>query len=143
MNNKAILYSPAKLNIFLKVLGKRKDGYHQIRSGITFLNIFDKIELEESNENSIYYDGVFGPKNGLYEDCIIKKTLIFLKIYDKFKFKISVNKNIPVQGGLGSGSSNAATIIRYLEKKKLIKQKPISQYSVLGADIPCFLYKKN
>ena len=44
MRDKKIILAPAKLNIFLKVLGKRNDGYHEIRSGITFINLFDKIE---------------------------------------------------------------------------------------------------
>ena len=48
LDSKTIL-APAKLNIFLKVLNKRKDGYHSLRSGITFIDLFDKIEIKKSD----------------------------------------------------------------------------------------------
>ena len=50
MQDKQIIYAPAKLNLFLKINEKRDDGYHNIRSGITFINLFDVIEIKRSEK---------------------------------------------------------------------------------------------
>ena len=143
MQDKKIIFSPAKLNIFLKVLGKRNDGYHEIRSGITFLNLFDQITIQHNHKTIITYSGPFSPSGGFYNNCIIERTLDFLKIKEKVKLKIHICKNIPVQGGLGSASSNAASLIIALEEMKLINHNTPDHYVSLGADIPCFLFKKD
>ena len=143
MKDKEVILAPAKLNIFLKVLGRRSDGYHIIRSGLVFINLFDKIEIEKSSENIVIYDGPYKPINNNYEDCIILKTLDFLDIKKKYNFKIKITKNIPVQGGLGSASTNAAAVIQGLSNMNLIKQKHYKHYALLGSDVPFFLYKKN
>ena len=142
MPDKKIFFAPAKLNIFLKIIGKRNDGYHLIKSGITFINLFDKIEIEKSDTTRINYQGTFKPKNKKYDDCIIWKTLNFLKL-SNHNFNITVTKNIPVQGGFGSASTNAATLIKGLTLMKVIKQRKPSDYISLGSDIPCFLLQKN
>ncbi len=143
MQDKRVIIAPAKLNIFLKILGRREDGYHTLHSGVTFINLFDNIEIEESSKNEIIYKGPFKPKQGYYSDCIVKKTLNFLNLIKDINLKITITKNIPVQGGLGSASNNAAGIIKGLEKMKLIKKQPIENYIRLGSDIPCLLFQKN
>ena len=140
--NKIIL-APAKINIFLKVLSKRNDGYHEIRSGITFVNLFDKIEITGHYENRITYSGKFKPNDETYDNCIIQRTIDFLELREKLNMKINVQKNIPVQGGLGSASTNAASLIIFFESIGLIEKKNPSYYASLGADIPCFLFKKD
>ena len=89
---------------------------------------------------SIRYEGSFAPKNNEYEDCIIKKLLIFLKVSNKFKIKIT--KNIPVQVSLGSASSNAAGLIKGLESLVSLKRKETNHYVDLGSDVLVFLYSK-
>ena len=143
MQDNFFILAPAKLNVFLKILGRRKDGYHIIRSGITFINLFDKIEIKISNENSVDYIGQFKPKGDSYDHCIIKKTLNHLSLKKNIKFDIRIEKNIPTQAGLGSASTNAAALINLLEKMQLININHPKFYSFLGADVPCFLYKKN
>ena len=143
MQDKKIILTPAKLNIFLKVLGKRSDGYHEIRSGVTFINLYDQIELEHDNQMTISYSGDFKPKNDRYDDCIIERTLNFLNIKKDLKLRISIIKNIPVQGGLGSASTNAAALIRAFEDMNIIEKKEPKYYARLGADIPCFLFNKD
>ena len=143
MLDKIKLLAPAKLNFFLKVLGRRKDGYHIIRSGITFLNLYDEIDVKISNNSKITYLGAFKPNNNVYDDCIIKRTLHFLNLENKVKLDILITKNIPVQGGLGSASTNAASLISALLLLGLINKKEPKEYASLGADIPCFLYKQN
>lgn len=137
------IFSPAKINLFLKILGRRQDGYHIIRSGITFVNLFDQIDIKISDKTLIQYGGLFKPNKGNYEDCIISKTLKFLHLDKNYNFNIKVTKNIPVQGGLGSASTNAAGLIQGLELMKIINRREPKDYVSLGADIPSFLFKKN
>ena len=138
-----IIFAPAKLNIFLKVLGRRSDGYHIIRSGITFIDLYDEVKFNISNKMSIRYKGPFRPNGDTYDDCIILKTLKFLGLNKNLNLNLTITKNIPVQGGLGSASTNAAALIQGLEAMKLIIKKEPNIYIKLGADIPCFLFKKN
>ena len=141
--DKTNILTPAKLNIFLKVLGKRKDGYHNLFTGVTFINLYDVIEIKKSDKTKIIYKGPFKPTSNFYKDCIIKKTLNSFDLLNEIKLKITIIKNIPVQGGLGSASTNAASIIKWLEKMKLIPKKKLENYVKLGSDIPCCLYQKN
>ena len=141
---KITIQAPAKINLFLRVLGKRKDGYHNIRSGITFINLFDEISISKSNKTLINYSGNFKPVSGIYDDCIIKRTLEFLNLYEKINLEINIKKNIPVQAGLGSASTNAATLIKGLKRLNVIQKiNKDYDYSVLGSDIPVFLFGKN
>ena len=137
------IFAPAKLNIFLKVLGRRSDGYHIIRSGITFIDLYDEVEINISNKMCIRYKGPFRPKGDTYDDCIILKTLKFLGVNKDLNLDITITKNIPVLGGLGSASTNAAALIQGLVNMKLITKKEPNIYTILGADIPCFLFQKN
>lgn len=137
------IYTPAKINLFLKILGRRHDGYHIIRSGITFVNLFDQVDIKRSDRMLIQYTGPFKPKGGSYEDCIVSKTLKFLNLDKRYNLNIKVTKNIPVQGGLGSASTNAAGLIQGLELMKIIDKKQPKDYVSLGADIPSFVFKKN
>jgi 4-diphosphocytidyl-2C-methyl-D-erythritol 2-phosphate synthase len=59
IQDKQIIFAPAKLNVFLKVINKREDGYHNIRSCITFINLYDKIEITRSTNTNINYKGPF------------------------------------------------------------------------------------
>ena len=135
--------APAKINLFLRVLGKRSDGYHNIRSGIVLINLFDEMSIKESNRTFIKYYGDFKPVSGVYSDCIIKKTLEFLNLYKRVNLEIKIKKNIPVKGGLGSASTNAATLIKALKQLNIIKKiNKDLDYSIIGADVPFFLFGK-
>ena len=128
--------SPAKINLFLKIIGKRNDGYHNLRSGITLINLHDEILVEKSLKFRIKYIGDFAPSNSIFSDCIIEK------IFSKFNlvkpnYSFTIRKNIPVQSGLGSASSNAAAVIRILKKLNYKEIKKIN-LSEIGADVPFF-----
>jgi len=129
--------SPAKLNLFLKIINKREDGYHDIRSGITLINLFDEISAERSSKFKIKYIGKFAPPNNVFADCIVEK------IFSKFNlvkpnYFFTIKKNIPVQSGLGSASSNAAAVIRILKKLDYKEIKTIN-FSEIGTDVPLFV----
>ena len=96
MRDKVTILAPAKINIFIRVLGKRSDGYHAIRSGITFINLFDEVSIKLSDKMHISYSGYFQPKK-TYNDCIIKKTLNFVN-NDK-NLDIKIKKIFQFRGG--------------------------------------------
>ena len=144
MLDKVTIQAPAKINLFLKVLNKRFDGYHNIRSGITFINLFDEIEINTSHEMSIKYTGRFKPQGGFYKDCIIKKIINSVSLKsNNINLNVSIKKNIPVQGGLGSASTNAAGFIKGLIKLNLLDLYSIKNSKSFGADFNCFLFGKN
>ena len=133
--------SPAKLNLFLKIIDKRKDGYHNLRSGITLINLYDEVLAEESSAFKVKYIGKFAPKNEIFKNCIVEK------IFSKFDLKkpnycFTIKKNIPIQSGLGSASSNAAAVIRILKKLNYKKLNTIN-FSEIGADVPFFVQNED
>ena len=142
MLDKIIEKSPAKINLFLKVINKRRDGYHNIRTGITFINLFDKITVKPHYRFEVLYSGSFSPKNNIFENCIIKNLFNFLN-KEPPKLFFSIEKNIPCKAGLGSASSNVASVIKILENLELIEKKNIFDYINLGSDIPIFLNQRD
>jgi len=138
MDNSIIEKSPAKINLFLKILNRREDNYHNIRTGITTIDLFDEILVQPSNQFNIEYKGKFAPENNKFDDCIIKNLFSFLKI-PLPNISFSIIKNFPYQAGLGSASSNAATAIKILENLEIIERKNIFEYVDFGSDIPFFL----
>ena len=134
--------SPAKINLFLKIINKRSDGYHNIRTGITLLNLHDQISIQPYNKFDVIYSGKFSPTNNKFNDCIVTKLFSFLKINPP-KILVSINKNFPHQAGLGSASSNVATVIKALENLEIIERKNIFDYVNLGSDVPFFLNQKD
>ena len=132
----------AKINLFLIVNNKRIDGYHDIYTGITFIDIFDEMLITPSKRNSIKYTGPFAPKNKLFKDDINLKIINFFRKKEKKKFsvKLQIQKNIPPGSGLGGASADGGALIRGLKKLKLI-DSPIhnTEISKIGADLPiCF-----
>ena len=108
---------PAKINLFLKLTGKRADNYHELESLFAFLDLADELEVEKSTEFKLEIIGEFA-------GAIDEKNNSFTKILDYFarEFLISKNihikitKNIPVGAGLGGGSSDAAFFMRALNE---------------------------
>lgn len=144
MLDKQTIYAPAKINLFLQVLNKRNDGYHNIRSGVTFVNLFDEINIKKSNKMLVKYSGAFKPNAGTYKNCIIKKTLKFIKINHKINLEINIKKNIPVKAGMGAASTNVASLLKCLHKMNIIKlNNNIQYYSSLGKDVPVCLFQKS
>lgn len=136
---------PAKINLFLKLTGKRPNGYHELESLFAFLDIYDDLEvsLRDAEESEkIEISGEFG----IFVD---QKDNLFTKILDFFvsEFKITrnlhikVTKNIPVGAGLGGGSSNAAFFMKALNgifSLNLSKEK-LQEISInFGSDIAFF-----
>ena len=147
-NNQALLeagYSkfsaPAKLNLFLKIINKRKDGYHNLQSIFQLIdlqdNIFIKIRHEDTQININNSSLLIKPEN----DLAFKAAQSILS-NRQLGADIFINKKIPLGAGLGGGSSNAATVIMALNKLakfNLSKTDLIKSSLKLGADIPFFI----
>ena len=67
MDNSITEKSPAKINLFLKILNRREDNYHNIRTGITSINLCDEIEVKPSNQFNVEYNGAFAPENNIFD----------------------------------------------------------------------------
>ena len=144
-----MILSPAKLNISLNVNSLLDNGYHSISSYVFFLDLFDKLYIEKSSFNSVIVSGLF--KDDLINnggDTIIDKSISFCKNHYKINQNliIKLEKNIPVSAGLGGGSANSASIIRYFlseSKSGNIITNETAQFSAsLGSDVPACLYSK-
>ena len=119
------IYSYAKINLALNVIGK-KSKLHTIETLVAFLDLFDEILIKKivSKKNDISFSGKFS-KN-INRNNTVSKLFHFLekrKILGNQKFQIKIKKLIPTKSGLGGGSMNAASILGYLIKKKVIKPK--------------------
>ena len=140
MQDKVIIKAPAKLNLFLRILGKQNNGYHIIRTGITFLNLHNTVSIRLSDINNLFYSGPFKPKSLVYKNDIIVRILNNIAIKNKFKVEIKITKNIPCQAGLGSASTDAASLIKGLQNLGLINHIDDNFLSKFGTDVPACYY---
>ena len=131
----------AKINLFLEVIGKKANGYHQIRSIFSEIDLSDVMDFEENNDIIVNCQNEdINPKDNLvYKICLFMQE----KFCPNKGIKIDLQKNIPIAAGLGGGSSNAATTIMALNKiwdlsLSLKEQNEIA--SIFGSDINFFLY---
>lgn len=142
----SIFYSPAKINLFLHNIGMRSDGYHELETIFILLAYYDKLMINTTDDGRISRIGENNNIN-ITDDLIIKSAKL-LQLYSQTKFgaNIQINKKIPIGGGLGGGSSNAATILLALNKMWNINfsiQKLQQIGLELGADVPLFIGGKN
>ena len=138
--------APAKLNIRLKVIGRRPDGYHELISIMVPIDLFDLIELRVLNDRRIQldcdgYDVPEDERNLAYKAA----QSFFSKVGHQKGLSIKLFKNIPVAAGLGGGSSDAATVLLSLNEMWSSPLGPSDLHQIavqLGADVPFFLYCK-
>lgn len=148
------LKSFSKINIGLHILGKRDDGYHNIETIFYPIKLYDEIFVQinpsDSNINSVILKSNI-PYIPLTKDNLCYKAVESFfktfKIKDCYKINLDIKKNIPVGGGLGGGSSNAATLLKFLVKFLKIdidlNRKKILEVALsIGSDVPFFLMLK-
>ena len=140
------LRSFSKINLSLRVLKKMSSGLHDIQSNSILIDLNDQIKINRSykNKNEISFNGDFArfvnKKNNSVKSIVkyLEKEKIFTS-----KYKFTVTKNIPVFSGLGGGTSNAVTIFRHFQKKK-INSKIINELTkTIGSDFKLFLQKQS
>ncbi len=140
--------SYAKINLALNVVGKTSK-LHNIESIISFLNLYDEIFIKriKNKNHRIQFIGKFS--NNINSNNTISKLLEIIdkkRLLNNVKFKIIVKKNVPSKAGLGGGSMNAATILKFLIKKNFIKvsKKEINIITgLVGSDVILGMYSRN
>lgn len=137
--------SPAKLNLFLHITGRRDNGYHELQTIFQLIDLYDWLEFEVNDTQSIQIQGLNSVN--LEQNLIYKATQI-LKPYAKqvTGLNIKIEKHIPMGAGLGGGSSNAATtliVVNQLWQCGLDTQKLAELGLQLGADVPIFVHGRN
>ena len=103
-----LLKSPAKINLFLDVLSKDNDGFHNIKSILTLIDLHDEIIIKDSESLDINFSGEFSNEINQNNIQILFDFLIKKNFIKSGKYSINIRKNIPVGAGLGGGSSNIA-----------------------------------
>ena len=139
------ILSPAKINLFLQVTGKRPDGYHELLSLMCCVDLCDTILLQfglkgiriESSHPQVPLDDT---------NLAHRAATVFFKALNvKDGLKIFIDKSIPVAAGLGGGSSNAASVLNGLNQHyghPFTRNRLMSMGLGLGADVPFFLFGK-
>ena len=138
--DKISLRAPAKINLYLKVLGKREDGYHEIESLMQAVDLYDDIIIEKSDKMELRCDDPLIPSDE--NNLALRAVMEFKKSLEFPDIKISLRKNIPVGAGLGGGSSDAAFILRgicRLFNLDIDKSELIQTAAEIGSDVPFFL----
>lgn len=135
--------SPAKINLFLHICGQYENGYHSLQTLFQLLDFGDEIgiEINESEKVEII-DGIEGVSNA--DNLIFKAAQLLIphRPNKKLGAKIHLRKRIPMGGGLGGGSSNAATVLIALNHmwQCKLQTKTLLELGVkLGADVPVFI----
>ncbi len=134
--------APAKLNLCLHIVGRRADGYHLLQTAFQFIDLCDEITFDERPAGVI--ERVAGPVDIPADQDLTVRAARLLAEHTGAKrgVAIAVNKRIPVQGGLGGGSSNAATVLvalNVLWDLKLSTAELAGLGLRLGADVPVFV----
>lgn len=135
--------APAKLNLFLYITGQRADGYHELQTLFQFIDICDYLTITPNLSGKITLSpGIDGLA---LEDNLIYKAAMMLKAYtpENNGAHIHLQKNLPMGGGLGGGSSDAATTLvalNYHWNINLTKNKLAELGVQLGADVPVFIF---
>jgi len=139
------ILSPAKINLFLHVSGKRPDGYHDIVSLICCVSLYDVISFDFGG--GITTVTCTDPEIPCDErNHALKAASLFLgKFRTNEGVRIHIEKNIPAGAGLGGGSSNAATVLSCLNRwfgNPFPVEEIMAMGLEIGADVPFFLYRK-
>jgi 4-diphosphocytidyl-2-C-methyl-D-erythritol kinase len=140
------LPAPAKLNLFLHVVGRRDDGYHLLQTVFRLISLADRIDVDLRRDGNIVREtDMLGVPHG--EDLVVRAArALQAHTGTKLGAQIKVKKNIPAGGGLGGGSSDAATVLLALNRlwETRLSRAALMQLGLgLGADVPVFIAGQN
>ena len=138
--------APAKINLFLHIVGRRPDGYHLLQSVFRLIDLQDTIYIRIREDGEIHRASEH-PDVPEAQDLTIRAAHL-LKTHANCSLgtDIAIEKRIPMGGGLGGGSSDAATVLialNYLWKLNLSRKVLMALGLQLGADVPFFIFGKN
>tara|TARA_Y100000590_G_scaffold468240_1_gene650250 strand:- start:2795 stop:3643 length:849 start_codon:yes stop_codon:yes gene_type:complete len=127
MNTKSRLLANAKINITLDVYNKRENGYHDIRSLVAFIDLYDEIFLTSANVFSVEFRGEFSDSISTTDNLLSITHEFMYSRYPNIKsYSALVKKNIPVSSGLGGGTADAAALLRYIMDDNKINYSEIN-----------------
>lgn len=134
--------APAKLNLFLHVTGRRADGYHELQTLFQLVDLADTIDIEVTAEPTI--ERTSGPADVAPADDLVVRAARVLQAECGVRrgARLAVRKRIPIGGGLGGGSSDAATVLLALNamwKISADRDKLLHIGRSIGADVPVFI----
>ena len=134
--------APGKLNLFLHVLGRRADGYHELQTVFRLIDRMDRVGIALREDAQIRFSGVFGDDNL----CARAARLLQSESGARQGVDLVLDKTLPVGGGLGGGSSDAATVLFVLNQlwKTALDREGLTELGEqLGADVPIFIFGRN
>jgi len=135
--------APAKINLFLHIVGRRPDGYHLLQTTFQFLDFCDQIEISLRGDGQIRRASDL-PGVPEQEDLVVRAAQALQKsTKSPMGAEIRVHKNLPMGGGLGGGSSDAATTLVALNQlwQTGLDRRQLAEIGLaLGADVPIFVH---
>ena len=138
--------APAKINLFLHITGQRADGYHLLQTVFRLLDFYDTIQLKPTLDSAIKRVNDISGVPAEQDLCVRAAKLLQQYSQCTMGVEIMVEKRIPMGGGLGGGSSDAATVLMALNRLwhlDLSRAELLSLGLKLGADVPFFIYGTN
>jgi len=139
--------APGKLNLFLHVLGRRADGYHELQTVFRLIDRMDRVGIALREDGEIRFSGVFGDDNLCARAArLLQSESRATRGADKRGADLALEKTLPVGGGLGGGSSDAATVLFVLNQlwKTALDREGLTELGKqLGADVPSFIFGRN
>ena len=128
----------AKLNLYLEVIKRRADGFHEIRTLMQAVALHDLLEAERAEHTALVTDGLSVPANS---DNIVLKALAALEVAAgrQLPTRFQLHKRIPPGAGLGGASSDAATALRAAKTLHALNVDLMKIAPAIGADVPFFL----
>jgi 4-diphosphocytidyl-2-C-methyl-D-erythritol kinase len=134
----------AKINLTLRVLGRRTDGYHELESVVAFADAADVLTLKVGPTDDLEISGRFAGKSGPVDDNLVLKSLVELRrmIPGLRGGRFNLEKNLPVAAGIGGGSADAAAALRLLARANgiaLDDARLMAAAQAVGADVPVCL----
>jgi 4-diphosphocytidyl-2-C-methyl-D-erythritol kinase len=136
--------APAKINLTLRVLGRRSDGYHELESLVAFADLADTLTLQPGGNATLDVSGPFAGPSGPLADNLVLKALAALRqrVDDLQSGRFLLEKKIPVAAGIGGGSADAAAALRLLARLNGIAPgdpRLSAAALAVGADVPVCL----
>ena len=135
--------APAKLNLMLRIVGQRPDGYHLLQTVFQFIDLCDWITFHPVDDGRVSLQKTIDGVAESDDLTIRAANLLKAETGSKQGVRIEVEKNLPMGGGLGGGSSDAATslvVLNELWGLGLAKEKLMELGLTLGADVPVFVF---
>ena len=140
-----VLKSFSKINLSLNINSKLKNGLHDIQSYYCLINLFDKIKIRkiDKKKDKVVFFGPFVKHIKKSNNSItnLLKLLRKLELISGY-YSVKVTKNIPVFSGLGGGTSNAASVLKFLLKGKVSKKILEKVEKLIGSDLRLFFHKQ-